>query len=147
MSFAIPSSKPDPTEEEYISSEQLQTSATNRTTIEDSSEDLLIQGVRQGHYQTQNSSSTSRSSRNRQKRKLQLSREVGIQGICYICAFLATWTVPTIARCLIRIGGRQLGKEWFIAIQFFLPLQGFFNFLVYIRTKKLPRRRQQTRTR
>lgn len=66
---------------------------------------------------------------------LGMSREVGIQGMCFILAFLLTWTVPTIARCLNRFGNHPLGMEWFIAIQFFLPLQGFFNFLVYLRPK------------
>eukprot|EP00797_Seminavis_robusta_P037577 Sro998_g229580.1 n/a (520) ;mRNA; r:37446-39005 len=71
-----------------------------------------------------------------------LSRDVGIQGICFILALLLTWTVPTIVRCLIRIGGRSLSFQWFIAVNVFLPLQGFFNFLVYIRPK-LWRRRQK----
>jgi hypothetical protein len=78
---------------------------------------------------------TPQSNNNHHARRL--SREVGIQGIYFICAFVATWTVPTIARSLARIGGRTLGIEWFIAINFFLPLQGFFNFLVYVRPRIL----------
>jgi hypothetical protein len=63
-----------------------------------------------------------------------MSREVGIQGICFILAFLLTWTVPTIVRCMVRFGNSpQPGIPWFIALNFFLPLQGFFNFLVYLR--------------
>jgi hypothetical protein len=67
---------------------------------------------------------------------LGMSREVGIQGICFILAFLLTWTVPTIARCIMRFGDdRSVGIEWYIAVNFFLPLQGFFNFLVYLQPK------------
>mmetsp|Transcript_49449 Transcript_49449/g.75243 ORF Transcript_49449/g.75243 Transcript_49449/m.75243 type:complete len:487 (-) Transcript_49449:101-1561(-) len=75
--------------------------------------------------------------KNKKPGSSRLTREVGIQGICFVCAFVVTWTVPTIARCLMRFGGRKIGIEWIIAINFFLPLQGFFNFLVYLRPRMM----------
>ena len=76
---------------------------------------------------------------------LTASREVAIQGIFFILAFLLTWTVPTIARCLLRFRDVPLSINWLIAVNTFLPLQGFFNFLVYIRPKISRRKSTQER--
>ena len=72
-------------------------------------------------------------------RRLQLynkasrSRQIAFQGMLYLCAFYVTWLFPTIKRLL------ELGHKNSFVIQFLdstlLPLQGLFNFVIYMRPR------------
>jgi hypothetical protein len=56
------------------------------------------------------------------------------QNQLYAIAFLCTWLFPTIAR-LIQVSGGQV-PVWLVVLSgTFIPLQGFFNSLVYFSTK------------
>ncbi len=59
------------------------------------------------------------------------SRTIAIQGMLYVCAFYITWLFPTIQRFTEFAGAN------FFAVQIIdstlLPMQGFFNFFIYIR--------------
>jgi hypothetical protein len=78
-------------------------------------------------------------------RRLQLynkasrSRQIAIQGMLYLCAFYVTWLFPTIKRLM------ELGNENSFVVQFLdstlLPLQGFFNFIIYMRPRLTAYRR------
>lgn len=63
---------------------------------------------------------------------LERSRKMFHQSLFYLGAFYLTWLFPTVNR-LVQI---KSGKSYFIVILAtvtFLPLQGFFNFLIYRR--------------
>ena len=70
------------------------------------------------------------------------SHKIAIQGLLYVGAFFITWFFPTMTRIteLVR-------KENYFVIQFFdttmLPLQGFLNFVIYIRPRFLLARQRQ----
>ena len=78
-------------------------------------------------------------------RRLQLynrasrSRQIAIQGMLYLCAFYVTWLFPTIKRLM------ELGNKNSFVVQFLdstlLPLQGLFNFIIYMRPRLLAYRR------
>jgi hypothetical protein len=80
----------------------------------------------------------SQSALNKKKRKCyeraSKSRQIAIQGILYSCAFYFTWFFPTLQ----RITELAANKNYYI-IQFLdsvlLPLQGAFNFAIYIRPR------------
>mmetsp|Transcript_16851 Transcript_16851/g.21316 ORF Transcript_16851/g.21316 Transcript_16851/m.21316 type:complete len:611 (+) Transcript_16851:114-1946(+) len=66
------------------------------------------------------------------------SRTIAIQGILYVCAFYVTWLFPTIMRFT------QFAGKTFYPIQLLdstlLPMQGFFNFFIYIRPQYVKHR-------
>jgi len=66
--------------------------------------------------------------------KASKSRQIAIQGILFSCAFYFTWFFPTLQ----RITEVAMNKNFYI-IQcldtFLLPLQGVFNFAIYIRPR------------
>jgi hypothetical protein len=57
----------------------------------------------------------------------------------YLCAFYVTWLFPTIKRLM------ELGNKNSFVVQFLdstlLPLQGLFNFIIYMRPRLLAYRR------
>jgi len=69
------------------------------------------------------------------------SKKIAVQGLLYVGAFYITWLFPTIT----RITQLAFNKNYF-AIQFLdtflIPLQGFFNFLIYSRPTYLKYRRR-----
>jgi len=115
--------------------------SNNRTSSRISLPQSLL--TRLPSQQNRNGNSRSSTLNTSSEPRLTVSREVAIQGIFFILAFLLTWTVPTIARCLLRFRNEPLSVNWFIAVNIFLPLQGFFNFLVYIRPKISRRKSNQ----
>jgi hypothetical protein len=66
------------------------------------------------------------------ERKVKQSSKIAMQGILYVCGFYITWFFPTVQ----RITELSHGKNFF-ALQALdtglLPLQGFFNVLIYMR--------------
>jgi hypothetical protein len=73
--------------------------------------------------------------RNKQ-RAASKSRKIAVQGLLYVGAFYVTWLFPTISRITELVAGRN-----YFPIQFLdtllIPLQGFFNFFIYIRPRYL----------
>jgi hypothetical protein len=73
------------------------------------------------------------------KANRQRSKQVAIQAMWYIAAFFATYLLDLVASLCYFV----LDKWWFwldIIAYFVMPLQGFFNFCVFIRTRKMKSR-------
>lgn len=71
--------------------------------------------------------------RNSQEQTLHY-KNLAKQNQLYAIAFLCTWLFPTIAR-LIQVSGGKV-PVWLVVLSgTFIPLQGFFNSLVYFSTK------------
>lgn len=81
-------------------------------------------------------------------RSSQRARETTWQAICYVGSFLLTWTFPTIL-IIHELMVDQIYYHWVLLMALFMPAQGFFNFLVYLRPRhlkaKAERRRQRKR--
>ena len=69
-------------------------------------------------------------------RRLKHSKRVANQGLLYVLAFLATWFFGTLTRILDLAKNRTYFPIVILHV-FFLPCQGFFNFLVYLRPRYL----------
>lgn len=73
--------------------------------------------------------------KNKKSRKsFKMSQEVAKQAVCYVGAFYITWIAATVNRILQE----ATGKQYFAAMLchvIFTPMQGFFNFLVYMRPR------------
>jgi hypothetical protein len=66
-----------------------------------------------------------------------ISRQVALQSLRYTAAFLATYTCWTISALRFHATGeRNFGLD-FIASNVLLPLQGFFNALVFVGTRTM----------
>jgi len=66
--------------------------------------------------------------------RLTKTRAVAQQGALYVGAFFVTWLFPTIAR-LVKLSGTE-PPEWLVALSgSFIPIQGFFNAMVYFRLR------------
>jgi hypothetical protein len=72
-------------------------------------------------------------SRANRRTRRKTSRKVANQGLCYVGVFYLTWVWITIARL---IEGSPPFAVAFLAV-LFQPLQGFLNFLVYVRPRYL----------
>ncbi|CAB9502310.1 expressed unknown protein [Seminavis robusta] len=62
------------------------------------------------------------------------SSRVALQGYWFCGAFVATWMFPTISR-LVQVMSGTTVYPLHLLTAFFVPIQGFFNFLVYIHPK------------
>jgi hypothetical protein len=75
------------------------------------------------------------------RREVSKSKKIAVQGLLYVGVFYVTWLFPTISRIT-----ELIAKKNYFPIQFLdttlLPLQGFFNFAIYIRPRYLTYRRQ-----
>jgi len=82
--------------------------------------------------------------RKRIYKQYEKSRLIATQGILYVCAFYVTWLFPTIS----RITG-FFGKQYYV-IQILdstlLPMQGLFNFIIYIRPRYVAYRQENAET-
>lgn len=69
------------------------------------------------------------------------SVRVAMQSLCYVGAFFLTWTFPFVSTLQSEFSNtkKQYWLELMVAI--FLPLQGFFNCLVYVRPRFLNRKK------
>jgi len=64
------------------------------------------------------------------------SKRVAMQGIFFVGAFLITYFFYYIAGAIYMVGVAPPKPAWlYLTVSFFLPLQGFFNLLVYVRPK------------
>lgn len=72
----------------------------------------------------------------RRKKEAEKSKKIAMQGLLYIAAFFITWLFPTISRFTELIAGRNYFPIQFLDT-FLIPLQGFFNFMIYIRPRFL----------
>lgn len=65
--------------------------------------------------------------------RLRKTKAVAKQAILYVGAFFVTWLFPTVARLIKLISGED-PPIWLVALSgAFIPIQGFFNALVYFR--------------
>ena len=63
--------------------------------------------------------------------RLRKTRAVAKQGALYVGAFFVTWLFPTISRIIKLVTGDD-PPLWLVALSgSFIPIQGFFNALVY----------------
>mmetsp|Transcript_7344 Transcript_7344/g.17991 ORF Transcript_7344/g.17991 Transcript_7344/m.17991 type:complete len:452 (-) Transcript_7344:460-1815(-) len=83
--------------------------SNNRTSSRISLPQSLL--TRLPSQQNRNGNSRSSTMNTSSEPSLTASREVAIQGIFFILAFLLTWTVPTIARCLLRFRNEPLSVD------------------------------------
>lgn len=84
---------------------------------------------------------TQQGSMNAKKRQSH-SKKVANQGMLYVTVFLLTWLFATLTRILDLIKNRTYFPI-VILMAFFLPCQGFFNALVYLRPRYLRYREQK----
>jgi hypothetical protein len=68
------------------------------------------------------------------RNKASRARQVGTQGICYVGAMYVTFFFPTVNRAVQAFAGVTSFPLLFLAVISF-PIQGFCNFLVYIRPR------------
>ena len=61
------------------------------------------------------------------------SKKIAVQGLLYVGAFYITWLFPTISRITDLIGTSYFAIQFLDT--FLIPLQGFFNFCIYIRPR------------
>lgn len=67
--------------------------------------------------------------------RLRKTRAVAKQGALYVGAFFVTWLFPTISRVIHLISGKD-PPSWLVVLSgAFIPIQGFFNALVYFRLR------------
>jgi hypothetical protein len=59
------------------------------------------------------------------------SKQVAVQGYWYCGAFYLTWLFPTITR-LVQVIADETPYPLILVTALFVPIQGFFNFLVYM---------------
>ena len=78
--------------------------------------------------------------RNNDRVATKKSRMIAIQGLLYVGAFYVTWLFPTISRITELVAGSNYFPIQFLDA-FLLPLQGFFNFFIYIRPRYLTNRK------
>jgi len=64
------------------------------------------------------------------------SKKIAVQGLLYVVAFYITWLFPTISRITELVAGKNYFPIQFLDT-FLIPLQGFLNFLIYIRPRFL----------
>lgn len=64
-------------------------------------------------------------------RRFKRSKRVAVQGYWYCGAFYMTWIFPTITRLTQAIIGDATPFALVLTTAMFVPIQGFFNFLVY----------------
>uniref|UniRef100_A0A7S2RHZ5 G-protein coupled receptors family 2 profile 2 domain-containing protein n=2 Tax=Mucochytrium quahogii TaxID=96639 RepID=A0A7S2RHZ5_9STRA len=74
-------------------------------------------------------------SNNKKMRKHRKSQKVATQAFLYIGAFYVTWIFGTVNRLIITIDHEIVITPLLILQSFFTPLQGFLNFLVYVRPR------------
>ncbi len=77
----------------------------------------------------------------RAQREVAKSRKIAVQGLLYVGAFYITWMFPTVSRITELVAKKNYFPIQFLDT-FLIPLQGFFNFMIYIRPNYLKYRRQ-----
>jgi len=86
-------------------------------------------------------SRTSTERRQQQIEKYKLSRGVAVQGIWYMMPFLVTWIFPT-ATTVVQVSFGSLDWMYFVSAGF-VPLQGFLNWMAYLRPLVLEERKKE----
>ena len=76
----------------------------------------------------------------RAQREVAKSRKIAVQGLLYVGAFYITWMFPTVSRITELVAKKNYFPIQFLDT-FLIPLQGFFNFMIYIRPNYLKYRR------
>ncbi len=87
------------------------------------------------HGRRNSLSSMDTAERERMLRQFEKSRLIATQGVLYVCAFYVTWLFPTIMRITQFFGKTYYGIQ--ILDSSLLPMQGFFNCLIYLRPRYL----------
>lgn len=82
-----------------------------------------------------------RQSRNRRGREVAKSKSIAVQGLLYVGAFYITWFFPTMSRITELVAKKNYFPIQFLDT-FLIPLQGFLNFVIYIRPRYLKLRRE-----
>jgi hypothetical protein len=71
---------------------------------------------------------------NRDPPKMEQTRQIAIQSLLYVGAFYVTWFWPTLAR-IVQLTSTTI-PDWLVTLAgSFIPIQGFFNALVYFRPR------------
>ena len=68
------------------------------------------------------------------RREVRKSKKIAVQGLLYVGAFYITWLFPTISRITELVAKKNYFPIQFLDT-FLIPLQGFFNFMIYIRPR------------
>ena len=71
-------------------------------------------------------------------------RDLQMQSVCYILSFFATWTFPTILR-IHELTGDTVYYHFVMLSATFVPSQGLFNALVYLRPQYIQQLRKRQR--
>merc|ERR1711935_554668 len=69
------------------------------------------------------------------RRKTKHSRSVMYQSLWYVIAFYLSFTFATMARIYGSVTGKPAPFPLLLLFSIFFPLQGFFNFVVYMRSR------------
>ncbi len=77
----------------------------------------------------------------RAQKEVAKSRKIAVQGLRYVGAFYITWMFPTVSRITELVAKKNYFPIQFLDT-FLIPLQGFFNCMIYIRPNYLKYRRQ-----
>jgi hypothetical protein len=92
------------------------------------------------HNNHNNASAAKVATARTKRRAASKSQKIAVQGLLYVGAFYVTWLFPTISRITELTAGRNYFPIQFLDT-FLLPLQGFFNFFIYIRPRYLIQRK------
>ena len=65
-------------------------------------------------------------------KRLTNTRNLGVQSALYVGSFYITYTFPSITR-LFQLAGKDVPSWLYVTSGIFIPIQGFFNSLVYFR--------------
>ena len=94
-----------------------------------------------GHRHSLTSIALSSTSSSSPSSGLQQTKQTSIQALCYICAFFAVW-LPVIVLMLLgsnsptpTVSNRKLYFAVAFLTKFFMPLQGFFNAIIFLRNR------------
>ena len=124
-------------EKEIINSETISVEASVRISQENrvterSTKTLIFTGRQRLKGRNRKSDQNNRETRI----EVAKSMKIAVQGLLYVGAFYITWTFPTVSRLT-----ELIAKKNYFSIQFLdtllLPLQGFLNFIIYVRPRFL----------
>lgn len=79
--------------------------------------------------------------RSRRAREVAKSKKIAVQGLLYVGAFYITWFFPTMSRITELVAKKNYFPIQFLDT-FLIPLQGFFNFMIYIRPRYIKLRKE-----
>lgn len=71
-----------------------------------------------------------------QSKKREMSRQVAVQGMWYLVPFYLTWIFPMLSHAFSSLDAERVNYRLLLYLTtIFLPLQGFMNWIVYLRPR------------